>query len=513
MRVFRALPRRFGFALALGLGLAVTLPAKDLADYQIGDAVEADIVTPVALRVVDRRDAKTLEREAAKVIPPTYRFNPSVADAVEANFRRAFAGVRSNFFEVMASFYQKNKVLPTWLGSRRFQMLTTTFKNQHRDLPHVDELIPSWALGNSDEEIQSALAVRLREAMRQRIRPDDLPDAIEPNPQMQLLTATNPPSALTVAEVEKQAELVDRESIATVSQARKVFSDPAAAPAEGTGKFLASFLQPNCVLDVELTRQSRSRHADSLLVTGDYEAGQVLVRRGELVDAKILAALVELQTQLAARPPAPPPAPAPVVAAAPPPKPWWLAGLVLIPAVGILVWRFTRRNRHASLLPARVTRDESGAAVIACPACDEEIIIPAGALAAANPADHPEWRVRALSAEQRAERAHAAIRSGALAQFTHWLKVKFVRRLISDRSRMLEAQNAAAAEMAEMERRLDDLHAPLQERLRAYEQRVCDLEKSLAAKDQENRELIKAKILLTRQQLAAERARNPAELN
>lgn len=504
-------PRRSGLAVAFCLGLAATLPAKDLTEYQVGDAVEADIITPVALRVVDRRDAKMLEHEAAKAIPPTFRFNPAVADEVEINFRRAFAGVRTNFFEVMSSFYQKPKVLPAWLGSRRFQMLTTAFKNQHRDLPRGEELIPIWALGNSDEEIQAAFAARLREAMLQRIRPDDSPDAIEPNPQLQLLTRTNRAVAMTVAEVEKQSELVDRGSIATVSQVRMAFSDPSTETNAGTGGFLAAFLQPNCVPDLELTHQSRSRHADTLLVTGDYEAGQTLARKGELVDAKILAALEELQTQLAAHPPAP--APVPVVMATPGPKPWWLAGLILIPALGILLWRFARPKSRNSLLPARIARDGSGATVIACPACKEEIVIPASALAVVNPADHPEWRERALSAEHRVERAHAVIRAGALAQFTHWLKVKFVRGLISDRSRMLELQYAAAVEMTEMERRLDELHTPLKDRLLAYEQRIAELEKSLAAKDLENRELIKAKIQLARQQLAAARARNPVELN
>ena len=262
---------------------------------------------------------------------------------------------------------------------------------------------PHLGLGNSDEEIQAALAARLREAMRQHIRPDYSPEAIEPNPQLQLLAATNRSAVLTVAEVEKQTELVDRESIATVSQVRKAFSDPPAESNAGAGNFLAAFLQPNCVLDADLTRQSRLRHADSLLVTGDYEAGQTLARRGELVDARILAALEELQAQLAAHPPAP----APVAVAPPPPKTWWLAGLVLIPAVGILVWRSARKNQRGSLLPARIASDALGAAVISCPACNEEIVIPAGALTAANPADHPEWRARALSAEQRAERAHS----------------------------------------------------------------------------------------------------------
>jgi uncharacterized protein YhaN len=57
------------------------------------------------------------------------------------------------------------------------------------------------------------------------------------------------------------------------------------------------------------------------------------------------------------------------------------------------------------------------------------------------------------------------------------------------------------------------LHAPLQERLRAYEKRVVDLEQSLEAMNSQNRDLIHAKIRLTRQHLEAERARSHMEMN
>ena len=53
----------------------------------------------------------------------------------------------------------------------------------------------------------------------------------------------------------------------------------------------------------------------------------------------------------------------------------------------------------------------------------------------------------------------------------------------------------------------------LQERLRAYETRIAELEKALVAKGDENRELIKAKIVLIRRQLEAERSRNRLVLN
>jgi DNA repair exonuclease SbcCD ATPase subunit len=123
--------------------------------------------------------------------------------------------------------------------------------------------------------------------------------------------------------------------------------------------------------------------------------------------------------------------------------------------------------------------------------------------------DSGDWQQRALDAEQEVARAHNAIRSGVMDQ----LKEKTVSSLVSQRSDLVEAQRAAAAEMAELERRLNELQTPLKDRLRAYEGRIADLEKALAAKGEENRELIKAKITLMRKQLEAERKGGDLQFN
>ena len=136
-------------------------------------------------------------------------------------------------------------------------------------------------------------------------------------------------------------------------------------------------------------------------------------------------------------------------------------------------------------------------------------MIPVGTASATD----VSWQQRARVAEQRAARAQAALRAGAFAQFSLWLKQHFAQRLLSERTQMLDVQKTAATELAELEHRLDELHAPLQERLRAYEKRVAELEKSLAVKGQENRQLLEAKIQLTRKQLATERARTEVEFN
>ena len=78
---------------------------------------------------------------------------------------------------------------------------------------------------------------------------------------------------------------------------------------------------------------------------------------------------------------------------------------------------------------------------------------------------------------------------------------------------MIEVQHEAAEEMAELAKRLEAVQTPLRERLQAYEGRIAELEKQLAKKGAENRELIKAKIDLTRRQLKTERARGQVELN
>jgi hypothetical protein len=87
------------------------------------------------------------------------------------------------------------------------------------------------------------------------------------------------------------------------------------------------------------------------------------------------------------------------------------------------------------------------------------------------------------------------------------LKEAVVQGLAAQRAELLEVQRTAAAEIATLVHRLDQLQVPMQERLRAYQDRIQELQKELADRTEENRELLKLKIEMMRQQLEAERAR------
>ena len=120
--------------------------------------------------------------------------------------------------------------------------------------------------------------------------------------------------------------------------------------------------------------------------------------------------------------------------------------------------------------------------------------------------DETEWRQRALLAEQRAAGSSQALRSGLMPHLAYWLKTKLVRGLVSERAHLLRLQQMAEQELAELDRRLASLQAPMEERLRCYEQRIVELEQQLEAKTHENRELIRAKIASTRRKLEATQA-------
>ena len=85
------------------------------------------------------------------------------------------------------------------------------------------------------------------------------------------------------------------------------------------------------------------------------------------------------------------------------------------------------------------------------------------------------------------------------------LKDAVVQELAAQRRELLAGQQAAAAELTELARRLEAVQTPMLERLRAYEQRIQELERDLADQSKENRELLKLKIEMLREKIETER--------
>ncbi len=144
---------------------------------------------------------------------------------------------------------------------------------------------------------------------------------------------------------------------------------------------------------------------------------------------------------------------------------------------------------------------------------DSRLTASTGAAGSELPVPDDLWRQRALMTEQRAEPAQAVVGASLAPHLAQALKEALVQELAVQRRELLQAQQIAAAEIAQLTHRLDELRAPIQERLCAYEMRIQELEKELAARNKENRELLKLKIEMFRRQLEVESPRNRLEFN
>lgn len=109
----------------------------------------------------------------------------------------------------------------------------------------------------------------------------------------------------------------------------------------------------------------------------------------------------------------------------------------------------------------------------------------------------------------------AQLREKLKSELAEFAKQSLVQGLYSERNKLLEAQQQAQQELARLETHLASLDLPLQERLRAYQTRITELEKELETRDAEMREMIQATLLLIRERMEKEKTleRSTGRLN
>lgn len=205
----------------------------------------------------------------------------------------------------------------------------------------------------------------------------------------------------------------------------------------------------------------------------------------------------------------------------------WAAALGGFVALGALGWALARRrNRLAPPTPGLLTAGEDmpssytvvvgtrsateGASARTPPQPAPQPIIHI-ATASATQTQAEALRRRALAAEQRADRATAVIRSGLIPHLRQWLKQKLVRKLVTDRARLLETQQAATLKALAVEERLTRIEQQIQRQNASYEARIEKLTRELMVAKEESRELIRARISQVKAEMEAARARLMAQ--
>jgi hypothetical protein len=486
---------------------AAAARGAELPDYQVGDTAQEDVRTPVALAVINPEDTAALKEREASRVPVICRYYTNAAKAAEAEFVSVFAATRSNFLKQVQATFQKRKLDAETVASARFERLAGSFQRQNRLFPVTTNLAALWARGEPDRVLQSSLVAALREAYAHPMRPPDIPVEVKFGSQVRMVPLADFDESITLEMADRRGFPQPRTNIVTFTRSRDDLL--AGFPPEDrlAAKFLVSLLKTNCVPDAELTAHARARRTTGLTAADNYEPGQIIVKRWQVVDRKAKAALDQLREKLALQQIQqqknriePPPAQVLTTNAPAPPsrleqgsnavQPWIIAVLAAaVLALAAIVWRLVRPSRTASLLPVRIPRSPNAVTVVECAPPSETVVMPAAA-----------------TAEPVAE-----TRTHLVPHLVRLMREKLFQKLVSQQRDLLDTQTRAAADMADMEARLEKIQAPLQDRLRAYEQRIVELEKELAQKGEENRALIQLKIQMVRNQVAA--TKDSLELN
>lgn len=466
-------------ACVAALFLALSIARAAVPDYKLGDIAEADVITPVPLLVLNPEATEILKQKVADQVNLVVLQATDATAEAEASLREKVAAARIVF---MTALRREDLDAPPYT-----RVVQEVIRKAPKDLP-FDQFAPVWVRGQSDEPVIERLVQALREVMAQPIvkAKNDTPLAtVQPVRIVPVKSLSAPPAA---SEIENAGQILPSARVITLWRARQLVESAFPSNEAAMGRFAASFLVPNATHDLKLTEIIRAQRMEGVAHNDRYEAAQVIVQKGQAIDRRalsVLAAMREksligtLQVKLEQEQ---------TVAGQIKQQTKWiaasLAGLGLI-LIGVL-WRL-RARPAATLSPILINPGLEGR---------DSQALPPGSEAHA-------WRNRALAAEGQAERAQQAIRSG----FMGWMREKIVQSLFHQRKELLSAQQKAEIEIRELEHRLEELHAPLQERITAYEQRIEELEKDLAAKGEENRELVGARINVARQHLKVERER------
>jgi hypothetical protein len=454
-------------------GSAYSANLSDVPVYQNGETARVDVVATVALVVLDPEKTEVLQQKEAVRIPVIYRWNTNANQLALAGLREAFATNRENFAAAIEKIFNKQTIAERALTNQRYRRVVGNFQNANKGFPLSSNLARAWALGENDGEHVAPFEERLQVVMTRFIRPDAQPNEAKIGYQVKLVP-TDGVAPLAPGDVERTRG-INRSNVVALTKLRQDFRNAFPQEQKAMGRFLAPFIRANCFPEAALTHEAREKQVGHLSSVNRYEPGDVIVRAGDVVTGGTKAALDEFRARLAMlRGPEPVAVAIPVLPVAPASRWWWVGGATLF-ALGAAIffwWRARQRVASLALVPESVG---------------------------------PET-VAAL-------RNDPVIRARLIEHLTRVLGQNVVQRLFAQRGQLISAQQEATAQTAELEQRLEKVQTNVQERFRVYETRIVGLEKELAAAEEQNRDLIRAKIALAKQELEAERARSPVDWN
>lgn len=520
MVIVKHVLRVCSFALVCASVHTGALPA-----YKTGDNATEDIVAAVPFDVIDAQATAALKVSRAQEIAAIYHQFDGQTNVVARNFLSAFAQAHLSFSNAVVSSYHQPSIDNSTIEASDFGYLVTAYNVEHRAFPVTTELAVTWARGGSGDDMRDKWLAMLLQAMNEPVQPDAIPAQFVYRKKVRIMPVSSVNQRFTFQQAWRLGHVISLDKIPRISAARAKFRKQFSEGQQPLASALAGFLLPNCFSDVALTKQAREYSVRQILVSDHFDAGQVIVHRGDRIDAQSLAALAAMNDAMV-------PGTLNQQVAAEHQRAQEEHELAQaeqrqaqIAQQAVLLAQQQQQQAQAdrALAQTQADQERAQAAALRNEALEAQ-------MQAQRARTRNEWLLTGLAAIfilglfifgglLRKRRTSSAIVKLRRAEQTpasavelapylaQTLKEAVVQGLAAQRAELLEAQRMAAAEITELVHRLDRLQAPMQERIRAYQERIQELQKELNQRTEENRELLKMKIEMMRQQIETERGR------
>jgi len=492
--------------------------AAAVPTLQAGQKATNDIIATVPFDVMDANATAELKAAGALRVPAIFRFYAGATNAVAIRFFAAFNQARSDFSNALVAAFQEPVIDDITIALPEFSYFVDSFNSGHKAFPVPMDLAGAWARGDPGVEHRDKWLGALLRSEAMPARPDQLPRGFQVRRSVRLVRVWDLDEALSLRDTHRGSRTIPATIVVTISNLRTGFQKGFPEEEQPMAHALSALLQPNCIPDAAVTKQARDLATSQIAAFQHFNAGQIIVPRGATIDVKAKAALDALNDKLK-------------------------------PTLQIAAEQQRTQIEHEQAL------QEQAQAQLACQQQQQAQLERDSAQSQAR-----QEGLEAAAMRQKAQDAQELARSirerndwlvaalvavSAFAMLTLWglvrhrraasisvpailpaaaplpapvpeqlapflaqtLKEALVQGLASQRAELLEVQRLAAADIAGLTRRLDQLHAPMQQRLQAYQDRIDELERSLAERTDENRHLLKLKIEMMRRQIEVERGR------
>lgn len=495
-------PHPTAWCLAMMLALATFARVQVVgADDPLTDQPVAGqgMYAPADLVVVDVERSMRVFSAEGEPVPLVVRVDSHAASLSVEQLNEAFDLTHSAFLSALEKTYGSRQIEARRINSPRFRSFQNEFQSANPLFPVNLILVQSWARGYDGDSARERLASAMEDVMRNYYLANFDEDAV-------LFIAAVPESmsvkswddAATMVRLVEQGEVIGLEEAGSIMRRNLDVLDLSAAG------FLTGLLQPTVKVDPYLTGLLMHERLGPRVVMRTVKEGAIIARAGEPVDhwAELTINTIErMGLEILDAPPG--------------------AGKSVVADSEAPDQSGSNEDQNAAASAPAITpaaTDGDGGREQSPFLLNSAILVGVVVGGSAVCFGFVFWilyrkRSGATSLVARSSMEPSDLREAIIPHLARELKNRLVRVLFAQRHALLENEEAASERVREMEARLARLQPAIAEKIRSYEKRIQVLEQEIEEKDQETRDLLRAKLVLARKELDEEISRNRIDWN